>query len=143
MKRLMGSIFLLLAVCGISHAGGFIVPQYTYQTGVSSITTVIITVSTQGAVAPGATQMDNPQVANRVATEIQNIDATANLWCLPVSTMPVVNGGRKITPGSTWVVSFLDIIYPGTPAGGTNLPVKFWCLSDGAAVTKAAVTQAY
>ena len=88
--------------------------------------------------------MDNPQVTSRVSLEIQNIDTVANLWCLPVSTMPIVNGGRKIPAGSSWIVSSMDNYYT-TASGGSAVvtAIKFWCLSDGLAATKAAVTQLY
>lgn len=137
MKRLLLVASLILAA-GWCRAAA--IPSLVYQTGISSITTAIVNVST--ASTPGATQVDNPQVPGRVALEIQNIDATANLWCLPVSTKPVVNGGRKIPAGSSWAVSVLDtIVRPGQPQSTTG--VKFWCLSDGAASTKACVTQLY
>lgn len=144
-KLLLSSVIYLWLCCGLAHAGS-IIPMFTYQTGVSSITTAIISVTT--SVPTGATQMDNPQLANRVAVEIQNIDSTANLWCLPVTTTPFINGGRKIASGNSWIVSAMDnfyqIIYSSTTGSSPNtFNVKFWCLSDGAAATKAAVTQVY
>ena len=135
-----------LLMPGRAGASGTIQPGFTYQTGVSSITTNIISVST--SVTTGASQMDNPQVANRVVTEIQNIDTSANLWCLAISTNPTVSGGRKIAAGASWIVSVMDNLYQinySSTTGQTpsTLGVKFWCLSDGAAATKAAVTQMY
>lgn len=139
MKKILALLVLVLAA---SKANAFSVPALTYQTMISSVTTVIVSVSSNSAT--GATQMDNPQLPGRVVMEIDNIDATANLWCLPVSTTPVANGGRKIAPGSTWVISVAD----GLISGGANPPVrttvKFWCLSDASGSTsKAAVTQGY
>lgn len=151
MRRVLAGIILAVGIflpSGARAAGAFgIQPSYAYQTAVSSITTIIITVSTSSAT--GATQVDSPTVTNRVALEIQNIDATANLWCLPVSTMPIVNGGRKIAAGASWVISTADVYYTTSYSTTTFLssPVtstaKFWCLSDGASATKAAVSQSY
>lgn len=139
MKKFLFIAAILLGGLSLSYASG-LVPELTYQTGISSVTTAIVTVSTSTIGAgPGATQMDSPQLIGRVAVEIQNIDATANLWCLPVSTAPVASGGRKITAGSSWVVSFKD----KTANAWGNFVVKFWCISDGAASTKAAVSQMY
>jgi len=138
---------LFLPSKGLAAAG--IAPMFTYQAAVSSITLAIVTVSTSSAGAgPGATQMDNPQLTSRVGIEIQNIDTAANLWCVPVSTNPSTNNGRKIAPGNSWIVSTMDTFYQtsySTSTGATTvvLPVKFWCSSDGAASTKAAVTQLY
>lgn len=154
MRKFLAGILLAVA-CAVllppvtAHAAGAygIQPAFSYQTAVSSITTNIITVSTSSTT--GATQMDNPQMASRVSLEIQNIDSSANLWCLPVSTMPVVNGGRKIAPGSTWAVSTMDTYTNPSYSTSTFITTsstttaKFWCLSDGAAATKAAVSQAY
>lgn len=144
MRTLFKTGFLLFFLCGVCHAGVGVIPQYFYNTAISSVTNpdpLIINVSTS-SIAPGATQMDNPQLASRVIIEIQNIDATANLWCSLGSTAPFVNGGRKIAAGNSWIVSFLDKIYPTTQTGSA-FTVNFWCLSDGAAATKAAVTQIY
>lgn len=152
MKKLITAglfaVFALFLPSKGSAAGG-IVPMFTYQTAVSSISTNIVTVSTAAiGVAPGATQMDSPQMYSRVSVEIQNIDSSANLWCLPISTMPVVNAARKIAAGSSWIISATDTFFQvnySTSAGQTTvvLPVKFWCVSDGASATKAAVTQSF
>lgn len=131
---------LLFGATSSLYAAGNFVPTLVWQTGVSSITTNIITVSTS-SVAPGATQMDSPVLKGRLVTEIQNIDATANLWCLPVSTMPVVNGGRKIAAGNSWIISFIDVA--GRPLNPSQSNTDYYCLSDGAAATKAVVTQLY
>lgn len=136
MKKLIA--FLLFAFSAPALA--FSNPSLVYQTAISSATTVIVSVSTSSVT--GATKMDNPQIPGRVATEVQNIDAAANLWCMLGSSNPVVNGGREITPGNTWVVSMSDrFLSPGFPQSSTI--VNFWCLTDGAAATKAAVSQAY
>lgn len=152
MKKLLAGFFLTVA-CAVflspmaAHAGGLNSPAFTYQTAVSSATTNIVTVSTSSIT--GATQVDNPQVPNRVVLEIQNIDASANLWCLVNSTMPVVNGGRKISAGSSWVVSVMDNFYTQVYSTITNttstvnVSEKIYCLSDGTSGTKAAVTQLY
>lgn len=137
MKRLFFMGVLILAAASLQAVEN---PISTYQVGIASVTTFIISVSTS-SIAPGATQMDSPQLKGRVVTEIQNIDATANLWCLPTSTQPVVNGGRKIAAGNSWIVSFQDIA--GRPWNPLQAQTNFWCLSDGAAATKAAVTQIY
>lgn len=140
-KILLAGILVGLMLCLVckAHAAGAysIQPSYTYQTAVSSITVVIVSVSTSSLT--GATQVDNPQLSSRVSLEIQNIDSSASLWCLPISTMPVASGGRKITAGSSWVISTRDKYYSSSGFSA----VKFWCLSDGTSPTKAAVTQAY
>jgi hypothetical protein len=143
----MLAVFVLFLPARSRAAGAYgVQPAFTYQAAVSSITTTIITVSTSSI--SGATQMDNPQMASRVAIEIQNIDTAANLWCLPVSTTPTANAARKIAAGSSWSVSSMDNYYTTTYSSTTGSSpvttnIKFWCLSDGAAATKAAVTQAY
>ena len=142
------AVFALFLPSRCHAAQDGISPLFTYQAAVSSITTVVVNVSTSGA-STGATQVDNPQLFSRVALEIQNIDTAANLWCLPVSTTPVTNAGRKIAPGNSWIVSAVDtfyqLVYSTTTQQNTNVktPVKFWCASDGASATKAVVTQLY
>lgn len=153
MKKWIKAAGLVFLFCGMSYAGGGITPNFTYLTGVSSISTptpLIITVSTS-SIAPGASAMDNPQLPNRVITQIQNIDSSANLWCsigstTPVvigSTMPIANGGYKIAAGASWIFSITDKILPTLGAGGSATTINFWCLSDGASATKAAVIQEY
>lgn len=152
MKKLITAglfaVFALFLPSRGSAAGG-IVPAFTYQAAVSSITMAVVTVSTSAAGAgPGATQMDNPQLYSRVGIEVQNIDLTANLWCLAVSTNPATNSGRKIAAGNSWIVSTMDTFYQtaySTTTGVSTVvvPVKIWCSSDGAASTRAMVTQLY
>ena len=146
MKRLFCIAALVSIYASIAGATGGVIPSLVYQTGVSSITTNIISVSTSPTT--GATQMDNPTLQNRVAVEIQNIDPSANLWCLPTSSASLTsntNTGRKISAGASWVLSFTDRVYvPNDPtrvfsATNTNL----WCISDGTSTTKAVVTQLY
>lgn len=141
MFRKLGLLTGLLFLSGICMAGSF-EPSLFYQTAITSITINEIYVSTSTAGAgPGATQVDNPQMAGRASIEIQNIDSTANLWCLAVSTAPKVStGARKILPGSSWVISVKDKI-PDPINGPTS--VKFWCISDGTAFSTATVTQLY
>ena len=142
-KKLVVALLFLAA----GRAWSFSTPTLTYQTAISSITTNIITVSTFTLV-PGATnQVDNPQLVGRVVMEINNMDASANLWCVPTSTAPLSSNtgvGRKIAPGSSWVVSIADGLIANF---GANPPVraavKFFCISDGTSATKAAVTQEY
>lgn len=141
MKKLL---FVLALWGGGSCAWAVATPSLVYQVGVSSITTVTISVSSSPVA--GATQMDNPQLLGRVVVEIDNTDAAANLWCVPSSSAPLTANsgiGRKIPPGSSWVVSIVDrVANPGLFAGATA--VKFWCLSDTTSATsKAAVTQMY
>lgn len=149
MRRILITAGLVVLYCGITKADSSIAPQpaFTYNTSVASMTTVIISVSTSATT--GATQVDNPQMLGRTALEIQNIDASATLWCLPVSTTPTVNGGREIAPGGWWNPNSLQTYYQSTYSSSTysvtvsSVPVKFWCLSDGSGATKAAVSQAY
>lgn len=149
MRKFLAGLFLagagFLFLSSPALAGGGIVPVFGYQTAVSSITLVVVTVSTSVG-----TQVDNPQMANRVALEIQNIDTTANLWCVPVSSAAIaVNAGRKIAAGNSWIVSTMDtfqgVSFSTTTGRATNTSASapFYCLSDGAASTKAAVTQLY
>jgi hypothetical protein len=152
MRKFLAGV-LLITACTVLlpprtvHASGGNSPMFTYLTGVSSITTTVVNVSTSSVT--GATQVDSPTLANRVVLEIQNIDSTANLWCLAVSTAPTVNGGRKLSPGNSWVVSSMDVYYNQTFSTSTftnvisSTTAKFWCLSDGTSATKAAVTQMY
>jgi len=136
-------LFSFLSLPSLCHAIGGEVPQLVYQVGITTATQATISVSTS-SIAPGATLMDTPTLSNRVSVEIQNIDTSANLWCSFTSTAPIVNGGRKISAGSSWVVSVTDRWFIPTASSPrqTNL-VNFYCLSDGAAATKAYVTQIY
>jgi len=122
-----------------------ITPTYVYETAVSSVVTNIVNISS----AP-STQADSPQLAGRVAVEIQNIDSSANLWCLTNSTTPTTNNGRKIAAGASWIVSTQETVYYTVYSTSTSpnvnvytSPARFWCVTDGAAATKAAVTQLY
>lgn len=147
MRRLFFAVGLMLAYCGIARADAYGTPQaqYTYQTAVSSNPLAIINVSTSSIT--GATQMDNPQLLSRAAMCIQDIDSSANLWCTPVSTTPVVNGGWKISAGSFWcpnsAATFYQVLYSTTTNNNTVTTVanKYWCISDGTSTTKAAVIQ--
>ena len=137
MVRRLLLVGLMCFMASFVHAAS--VPGLFYNVAISSITTTIVTVSTTAAV-----QMDNPQLAGRVSIEIDNIDSTANLWCLPGSTTTAAasNSGRKITPGNSWTVAIADgILGPGSLPVRT--PVLFWCRSDGTSATKAAISQAY
>jgi len=138
MKTFFKSCLLSLLVSTLSHAAGSYVPGLMYQVGISSMTTNIISVSTFAA-----TQVDNPVLAQRVSIEIQNIDSTANLWCLPgvsLSSAPVTSS-RKIAAGAAWVVSMRDTLL--RPSSTSNSSIDIFCTSDGTASTKAAVSQAY
>jgi hypothetical protein len=140
MKKILFLAGLLLGMTGALALAAPPIPTFTYQVGVSSITTNIITVSNSVA-----TQMDNPQLSGRVAVEVQNIDASANLWCLPTSTpAPAASAGRKIAAGNSWIVSVLSGFYTGgfSPTVSTTT-VNIFCISDGGGSTKAAVTQIY
>lgn len=131
-----------------SRAAGPINPAYTYSVAVSSGNTNVITVSNS---VP--TQVDSPPMVNRAVIEVQNIDSTANLWCVVGSssapTVPAANSGRLIASKASWIVSVLDTFYMPqystiTFTSTTLLvPAKVWCISDGAGSTKAAVTQLY
>lgn len=130
-----------------SRAAGPINPAFGYNVAVSSGNTPIVTVSTS---VP--TQVDSPQMASRVVVEVQNIDSTANLWCVVGSssapTIPAANNGRLIAAKSSWILSILDTFFMpqySSSSGATTIlvPAKVWCISDGAASTKAAVTQLY
>lgn len=137
MLKRLGLFAALLFSCSLSHALGNFEPSRVYEVGIATMTTTIISVST--STVTGATQMDNPLMNERVTIEIQNIDASANLWCVGGRSNPTVNGARKIAAGNSWIVSILDrtLQTGGNPTSTFN----FWCLSDGAAATSAAVTQ--
>lgn len=111
-------------------------PTFTYSAAVSSITTTIVNVSSNPAVI-----IDSPTLYGRAAMEIQNIDTTSNLWCVPNSS-PSVNGGRKITPGNSWIISAIDSVRSNLN-NVASYAIHIWCVTDGAAATKAAVSQAY
>lgn len=136
MKHWLKATFLIFALAGISRAGT-ITPSFTYNTAVSSVTTQIITVSNASSVI-----VDTPTLLGRVVVEIQNIDATANLWCLPTNTA-ATNAGRKIAAGNSWIVSLVDTVYGTNPSAPSSAALHFYCVSDGGGSTKAAVTQAY
>lgn len=129
MKKYLAVISLLFCA-SYAHAGKDS-PAYTYEVGVSSVVTNIVSVSSSSA-----TQMDSPQLVGRVSVEIQNINGSVNLWCSPSSGV-TANNGRKITPGSTWVINFSDVAVFGSA-------IKFYCINDSTtASSNAAVTQGY
>lgn len=139
MKKLFLSLALLMGLSVISDAGTK-VPNLIYEVGISSITLFKIQASSWQA-----TQMDNPTLTERVSIEVQNIDSTNNLWCMPgvsVSSAPI-NGCRKIAPGASWVVSILDK-FPKADAGGIGGTVSphVYCMTDNISTsTVAIVTQ--
>jgi hypothetical protein len=133
-------LFGALLIPRSAHAG-FTEPGLVYQVAISSQIQSVVTVSTAPGAngLQGATQMDSPQLVGRATIEIQNIDSTANLWCTLVSTTPTANNGRKIASGNSWIINLSD---KATQMFNQTL-FKIWCLSDGAASTKAFVTQLY
>jgi hypothetical protein len=141
MKKLLLILGLLFG--GTSLAGAWDNPTLTYQTGISSITMFTVSVSSSlTGVGFGATQVDTPTLNGRVVMEIQNIDLGADLWCIPGSTQPAINGARKIGPGNSWIVSISNaLIQPGFPQ--TSVPVGFWCIDDTTGAIKATITQMY
>lgn len=157
MRKFLAGLLLLVActVLGFPkavHAAGENGPQptYGYQTAVSSGVTNIVSISTSSVGnGLGATQVDASTVTGRVVIEIQNIDSAANLWCVLGSTTPTVNGGRKISAGGSWIVSIASTLYQTLFSTTTGLATNIayvpliYCLSDGSAATKAAVTQTY
>lgn len=144
MKKIIAGFLIYLFA--VSPLFAWSLPTLTYQVAISSIATISVQVSTSAAGAgPGATQVDVPQLAGRVALEIQNLDASANLWCLPISTAPVVGKARKIAAGATWVISTSNIHNAPVGSVGTTAgtPIKFWCVADGTQSSTATVTQLY
>lgn len=138
MKKLLIASILLFS-CKSAFCIGGQVPSLVYQVGISSITMGLVSVSTSSNI--GATQMDNPAMPTRVSVEIQNLDGSANLWCTAVSTTPTVNSGRKISAGASWIMSFTDKLFVPGFSSSQGTAINFYCLSDGAAATKAWVTQ--
>lgn len=144
-------LVVLIFACAVKvHADQGVSPMFTYQTGVTSATVNIITVatSTVGGGLFVAANVSSPTLQGRAVIEIQNIDASANLWCLISSTAPATNAGRKIAAGNSWIVSILNSVFQDTYSSTTGnstvvTPVNFYCVSDGASPTKAAVTQLY
>ena len=94
------------------------------QTISTSITDTIVTVSNSAA-----TLVDSSPMSGRLIIKVQNIDATANLWCQPTNAVTSGNG-EKLIP-SAWFSWNL-------PSSVSNI----WCISDGGSSTKAVVTQA-
>lgn len=131
MKKLLTAM-ILFSLPSLARAASSYVPSLVYEVAGASITCTTVTVSTSAA-----TQMDSKQLAGRVSISIQNIDSSANLWCLPTNA-PATNAGEKILPNQSWVIAIKDV--PWLPYGTT--PFRFWCLSDGASSTKAEVCQA-
>lgn len=149
MKRALLFAFMMFAGRLCFADASNVTPSFVYETAVSSGNTVIIAVS-----STNVTQVDNPQLVSRASIEVQNIDATANLWCVVVSsitpTVPAANNGRKIAPGGSWFPNFLSTIsivsFSTTTQSTTTTQTaaKIWCISDSTSATsKAAVTQAY
>lgn len=138
MKRLMSSFVLSVGIAWslpvFGLAQGSFIPALMYEVGIASITTNVIAVSTSAA-----TRVDTPALAGRVSVEMQNIDTSASLWCGPVSGNASANSGRKITAGSSWILNLSDT----NKKPGGEQAFSIYCLSDGTATTKAAVTQLY
>jgi hypothetical protein len=131
-------VFLTLAfaLCksayAISAGGTFNDPVHTYVAANSTFTVVQIAVSSS---VP--TQVDAATVAGRVQIEVENIDASANLWCGASVSISSTTASRKVAPGVAWVL----------PVSNQSLlvgnKISVYCVTDGAASTKAAITQLY
>lgn len=138
MLKKLGLIIGLLFISAFAKAD-YIEPDRVYQVGIASVTVTKVTVSNSVA-----TQVDTPTMPDRVCLEVQNIDSTANLWCVPgvaISSAPV-NGSRKIAPGASWVVSIIDKVYCSNgPDNSGKCKLGVYCTSDGTGSTNAIVTQ--
>lgn len=105
----------------------------------SSITVYIVDISS-GAVAA---QADAALIlmARRKVLAIQNIHATATLWCGEKPGVTVSNGRLIAANGGEWV---LNLAASAVNKSGTLVRLTIYCVSDLAGSgSNAAVTQAY
>lgn len=152
MLKKLGLILGLVFIGSTARAGDHFEPDLFYQVAVSSVVMYNISVgSVTSLTGYVPIQVDNPQLKYRKAVEIQNLDASVNLFCVVGSTYNIASTtnlgslstavGRKIVPGATWVMSINDKV--PDPINGPNT-INFWCVNDGATgAAKAEVTQAY
>jgi hypothetical protein len=103
------------------HAVSSFVPDYMYQTCVTSITVQTVIVSTTptggqlgvGGVTGWQVQMDTPTLQGRALYWIQNNDTQNSLWCNTNSTLLKAGGGI----GNGWQIG------PSTgPVSGATAP---------------------
>ena len=96
----------------------------------NSSSTLVVNVSSS-ALAGDVSQMDVSCVSNRKLIQIQNIDATANLFCDLIKANASSTQGHKITPGLYWDLKMACTDFNGIRQG-------VWCANDSGTVTKKA-----
>ena len=129
--KILVTAILLMAVAKVVKAEGGV---RVYEVVDSTFMVTTVTVSTSVV-----TQLDSIAMSNRTVIEIQNTDTTASLWCSNDSTITSGNG-HKILAGTSWILSMSN---RGTlnPYSAASHALTVYCISDGAASTKAAVAQ--
>lgn len=98
----------------------------------NSTSSVSVSISSS-ALSGDITNVDSSCTPGRKAVEIQNLDASANMFCGFVSSTVSRTVGRKITPGATWVVGVRCYDFNG-------LRIRIYCVNDSAAAITAWIT---
>jgi hypothetical protein len=121
----MKKLIIVLGLLTVASQAYALWPSRVYEAVVSTMTTTAVNVSTSAA-----TRMDATVIGSRVMFEIQNQN-TASIYCGPTSSSTtLVNSGRVIFSSGTWSANVGDAL-------------GIWCISTGAAATKAVVIQGY
>lgn len=134
MRKLLVALSLVAGLGLSAHAAGSLVPDRIYEVGIASGINFHISVSTSVV-----TQMDNPTLAGRVSVFVQNLDASANLWCGYNNIVSSSTGVEILKGGNFLTFGMLD--KSGQPYGANALHI--WCTSDGSGSTNAAIAQSY
>lgn len=130
--------FLLAAL----FVAAFAVPAKA-DLSVEQVVRSSITVTIVDASSGTAAQMDFSTIlmAKRKVLAIQNIHASATLWCSGNSNVSVSNGRMISANGGEWVLS---LAANGVSRTGTLFRLTIYCITDLAGSgSNAAVTQAY
>lgn len=129
LKKLV-ALVVLLGICSWARADYF-EPDRVYEVGITTVSVNRILVSSSVA-----TQMDNPAMPERVTLDIQNLDATANLFCDTNSGAVATGKGIKITPNNHYIISMLDkssvLLNQST---GLKQTLDVYCINDSASIT--------
>lgn len=93
----------ILMTLGLLFAAGAARALDVREVAFSSATTYAVTVSSLTD-----TTMDSTQLAGRWAIEVQNQDASINIFCGFATSEVSGTAGRRVGPGGSWVVQLAD-----------------------------------
>lgn len=126
-KKVLMAVVVLIA-CAVSAKAETDIADIAISSASASVSV------SSSSLAGDITTMDSTCVPGRKTIEIQNLHATANLFC-GLTTVITSSSGRKIVAGGAWVL--------GIRCNDSNSGrIKIFCVNDtGSAATTAWVTQ--